>query len=469
VNIVSAVLESAGVVAVTTTGERMPRVTHPELSSVFRPELRQYQQDGVLWLCHQLAASGSAMLADEMGLGKTLQAITTADIAAPEGLKLVLAPAIAVPHWKKQIAMWAKIDPDLGPHEWQVMSYDTFRKRWEGLQAANVVILDECHYLANPRAKRAEAVVNYIDSCRTRPLVLQLTGTPIPARVRNLWQVLDIGWPGRFGSKWQFEKRYCDGHNEEIKAIGKSVWVAEGSSHAAELRTRLSSVMLRRLKADVAAELPTCSRVLLDVEPEKIKRGYATAAKRRLKGSNTAAADFSCLLGDAEASKITAAVELAQEAIASGKRPLLLTLRKESAERIANSLMCPVAHGDTPATERRDVLLAGGGAAVSTIYAVTTGIDLTEFDTLIFVGLDWVPATLLQAEARLHRIGALRPITIYYLVALGTVDEHVRERVLSRLDTFASIIQDDTSQLTAALRGGSDDELLAAMVAAVLA
>ena len=126
-----------------------------------------------------------------------------------------------------------------------------------------------------------------------------------------------------------------------------------------------------------------------------------------------------------------------------------------------------MATGDAPPAKRAELLTSGDGAAVATMYAVTTGIDLVEFDVVIFVGLDWLPSTLLQAEARLHRIGQRRPVTIYYLIGRGTLDEVVKERVIERLHNFVTLTgaSGDESQLAADLTDGDEDSLIAELVA----
>src|SRR6185369_11932334 len=134
------------------------------------------------------------------------------------------------------------------------------------------------------------------------------------------------------------------------------------------------------------------------------------------------------LLSDVEGYKVEAACELAQELISAGGAPLILTLRVSTAHEIADRLDAVCATGEIE-KEKRAAILQGATCGVSTIYAVTEGIPLTNFDCVIMCGLDWVPAKLLQAEARPHRIGQNRNVRVFYLIGKGTIDEIVRERV----------------------------------------
>jgi SNF2 family DNA or RNA helicase len=150
----------------------------------------------------------------------------------------------------------------------------------------------------------------------------------------------------------------------------------------------------------------------------------------------------------------------------SGSRPLILTTRKDTARKIATELGAALADGDTP-NQEREAILRDAPAGVSTVFAVTTGIDLVGYNVVIFVGLAWVPWILRQAEDRLHRIGQEREVTSYFLVGVGTLDEIVRERVIERLEVTSGLLGDgDESELASTL-GGTEEDLIAAIVAAV--
>lgn len=427
--------------------------------------LRYYQAEGAAWCATMLRATGGALLADEMGIGKTAQAITAARRVVPSGTVLVVCPAIVKPHWLKQIVKWAS--PGGDTLTWVVCSYEVFtRSHKKGqLPKADLVIFDEAHYLSNPTTKRSQAAAGY--RAAHAPMILLLSGTPMTTEPADLWHPLDLLHPGRWGSRFSFQKRYCGGHFEEIPGLDKAKWVAVGATHIDELAIRLRAVMLRRTKADVALELPARVRQVVEVElPPKAKKALK-AATLALDWAGAPKQGVGALLSQVEGYKVTAAIDLARECIAAGGRPLILTTRKATAEQIADELRCPCAHGDTPPSERRSVLLSGSGAACSTIYAVTTGIDLVEFDSIIFTGLDWVPSTLLQAEARIHRIGQLRGVTVYYLVGLGSIDEVVRERVIDRLGVIATLAGGDESMMATEL-GGNDEDILGDLVQQLL-
>ena len=495
VEIAAAVLESAGVAHVSRGSALAPAAALAPLA-LEAEGLREYQRDGATWILHMLRSHGAALLADEMGIGKSAQAIAAADVLG--GGVLVICPAVVVPHWEAQITRWALhfgITGDFGEapagtrrksvrldwaqqqKRWEVLSYEAAAKRLS-LGGVRAVVLDEIHYLKNARAKRTEAIRTLLDACPVRPFLIGLSGTPMTARPCDLWAVLDTLFPGRFGSFWQFSKRYCNGHYEPIPGTERSCWDSSGSSNEGELSARLAHYMLRRTKADVALELPPRQRVMLEVAmPNGAAKGLEAA--RIALASSRSTTSLQALLSASEDHKLDAAEALAREVLEAGGRPLLLTLRRSTATELGIRLCCPHVTGDTPVELRRALLLGleplGRGAptsslaaGVATLASVTTGIDLTEFDSVIFVGLDWVPSTLLQGEARIHRIGQRKSVTAYYLIGLGTADEVVRERVIDRLDTLATLLgADGSDSLGATLKGGDDDSLLASLIAGI--
>ncbi len=127
--------------------------------------------------------------------------------------------------------------------------------------------------------------------------------------------------------------------------------------------------------------------------------------------------------------------------------------------------------GELPAAQRQARLAdPQARAGVATMYSVEVGIDLVGYDVVIFAGLDWLPKTLLQAEARAHRIGQRRTVNVFFLVGLGTIDEVVRERVIDRLEAHETLTGNDAEGLLGTLAGAQDEEsLLDAIVAGLAA
>ncbi|PSN62298.1 hypothetical protein BS50DRAFT_578116 [Corynespora cassiicola Philippines] len=69
------------------------------------------------------------------------------------------------------------------------------------------------------------------------------------------------------------------------------------------------------------------------------------------------------------------------------------------------------------------------------------GINLTRAEDVIFLDEDWNPQVTIQAEARAHRIGQTKKVTIYKLCTQGTVEEQMMGRIRKKLYLSAKITE----------------------------
>ncbi len=224
--------------------------------------LRPYQHEGVRWL-HLLAGNGlGGILADEMGLGKTLQALSyLASAAAPsEKLpSLVVCPTSLVDNWRRESAKFTPalktlpIDgPDRAPlfarvsqSDLVITSYALLRRDLDKYRALRfgTVILDEAHHIKNPDSQVAQAACALRSEHR-----FVLTGTPMENSVRDLWSIMHFALPGYLGQRRDFRERY------ELPLSRPGDPAADAARE--RLTRRLRPVLLRRLKKDVAKDLP---------------------------------------------------------------------------------------------------------------------------------------------------------------------------------------------------------------------
>jgi len=154
-----------------------------------------------------LARHGRAILADDMGLGKTRQAIVALNEAAPSGAVLAICPASLELNWAREIQM---VDADAAVdvigvpgHQatsarWVVVNYDLLARHAERLRAIPWagVVTDEAHFIKNSSQRTSQVlkIIGVADSKREAPtgppLVFLLTGTPMPNRPRDLFNLL---------------------------------------------------------------------------------------------------------------------------------------------------------------------------------------------------------------------------------------------------------------------------------------
>ncbi|KAJ3312927.1 hypothetical protein HDV04_002584 [Boothiomyces sp. JEL0838] len=119
-------------------------------------------------------------------------------------------------------------------------------------------ILDEGHKIRNPDAK----VTLACKSLKT-PHRIILSGTPIQNNLTELWSLYDFVYPGRLGTLPVFQSEFAVPINIGGYANATNVQVQTAYKCACILRDFISPYMLRRMKVDVAQQLPKKSEQIL--------------------------------------------------------------------------------------------------------------------------------------------------------------------------------------------------------------
>src|ERR671915_1479213 len=185
-------------------------------------ELRPFQRAGVAYVL----GARRTFLADEQGLGKTVQALAALeeDGAFPA---VVVCPASLKLNWEREAQRWlphrsVAVVSGTGtvapPAELTIVNYDivhAHRVRL-ALRKPRALVLDESHYVKNPRAKRTQAVRRLAESMAPDALRLALTGTPVMNHAEELIAQLRIlGRLSEFGSGARFSRRFPGAGAEE--------------------------------------------------------------------------------------------------------------------------------------------------------------------------------------------------------------------------------------------------------------
>jgi hypothetical protein len=130
-----------------------------------------------------------------------------------------------------------------------------------------------------------------------------------------------------------------------------------------------------------------------------------------------------------------------------------------------------VVDGRTPPKERARIVSefqAGKlDVFIGGINAAGEAITLTRSNTVIFVELDWVPAALLQAEDRIHRVGQQCNCHILHLVARCggfNLDDELVSIVGAKLARIGAVLSEGTDNIVQA-EGTAKAEVLARMLA----
>jgi len=411
-----------------------------------RAELRPYQREGVLWLGRLRDLGLPALLADDMGLGKTLQAL-----CAVRGRTLVVAPTSVVPNWAAETERFRPdlrvcvyhgpgrtLDPDA---DLTITSYALLRLDSEALcgEAWESVVLDESQAIKNATSQVARAA--YALPGRFR---LALTGTPVENRLTELWSQFHFLSRGWLGDRRDFETRYA-------KPIAAGDAVA-----AARLRERVRPFVLRRLKREVAPELPPRTEQVLHVELSPAERTVYDAIRaatredvaRRFGGGGGAFQVLEALLrlrqaacsadlvpgaGEVASTKLAVLCENLEESVAEGHKALVFSQWTQLLDRVEPRLReagLDFARLDGSTRDRAGVVARfqdedGPPVLLVSLKAGGSGLNLTAADEVFILDPWWNPAVEDQAADRAHRIGQTRPVMIYRLVALDTVEERV--------------------------------------------
>lgn len=468
-------------------------------------EYLPYQKAGIAYALQRK----DTLVGDEAGLGKTIVSLGFINVTKPKTI-LVVAPATLAFNWKLEAEKWL-IEPytifvprsgsDVVPNAEKLLVITNYEKLvtrtkhsreeehdsnlCESLKRVwDLAIFDEAHALKNPDSKRSKAVLGEFGLMRRTHRTLFLTGTPIENYPKEIWPVAAAICPAKFGHWWVFAARYCGLHREMHN--GRSTWVATGSSHLSELQQRLrATFMVRRLKHDVLKELPPKRRqlvVLGDKEidwsqhPEfrKWKEIYEKqyeAALARLEAAKTNA-EYKAAVKALDAFVGIAFQEMSEfrHRTALVKLPMCLSYIDELLSANNDSLVIFAHHqdilkqitehygdnavtlyGDTPMQDRGEIVRVFQAGEkrifIGGLKAAGAGITLTKASTVVFIEIDWNPATLSQAEDRLCRIGQKKMVHVLHLVLNNTLDVNMSQRVIAKQATIDKALDHLPEQL----------------------
>lgn len=423
-----------------------------------------------------------------MGLGKTLQAIEMLLRRGADGPALVIAPMSVCFNWEAELHKFAPtLTPRLfgagdrdaffaefGPRDVVITSYGLLHTEAERLQAVHwhTVILDEAQAIKNTLTKRSQAAMSLTADFR-----LILTGTPIENHLGELWNLFQFINPGLLGSIEHFHERFAlpieRDHNRDVRQ---------------QLKRLVQPFLLRRTKTQVPSELPPRIEVTVPVtltEDEALL--YETARQRAVKALSEdtdakgrhvkilaeimrlrrACCHPSLLLPDCglTGAKLAAFSETIDELIENKHKSLVFSqfvdhLSILRAELDRKKIVYQYLDGSTPMKERKRSVEAfqngEGDVFLISLKAGGTGLNLTAADYVLHMDPWWNPAVEDQAAEdqaadRAHRMGQLRPVTIYRFITRGTIEEKILDLHATKRDLADSLLEgtDTTGRLSA--------------------
>ncbi|KAM3875781.1 LOW QUALITY PROTEIN: chromodomain-helicase-DNA-binding protein 1-like [Diretmus argenteus] len=451
-------------------------------------QLRPYQLDGVQWLTQCLKNQEGCILGDEMGLGKTCQTISLlvymTGALGEKGPFLVLSPLSVLENWRREMDCFApsltvlcykgdkdrraEIQRDTDKMNFDVLltTYElclkdaAFLRRWKW----KVLVVDEAHRLKNQNSLLHKTLTEFSAGFR-----VLLTGTPIQNNLQEVYSLLNFIQPSLFPE------------DETDHFVESYSHIQNQPALAAELQSVLEPFLLRRVKSEVAADLPKKTELVMYHGISALQKKYYKAiltkdleAFGNEQGNKTRllnilmqlrkCVDHPYLFDGVEPEPFEMGEHLVE---ASGKLCLLdsmlaylhkgghrillfsqmtrmldilqdyMEYRGYSYERLDGSVRGEERNLAIKNFSSKDIF-----AFLLSTKAGGVGMNLTAADTVIFMDSDFNPQNDLQAAARCHRIGQNRPVKVIRLLGRDTVEEIVYSRAVSKLHLTNTVIEE---------------------------
>jgi hypothetical protein len=295
------------------------------------------------------------------------------------------------------------------------------------------------------------------------------SATPIKNRTKDLWSQLDLVEPNAWGNATTWQNQYAARRPGTYGGFDSS-----GSSNLDELKTRLKSLAFILPYAETHRQLPAKRRQAIYVAPEEQCResaGFSKELKEATSRGPSATAEVK--LAQAASKKRKAVLGMLEEAIGSGHKVVVFTGRKRDCDilgaevqklmsRFGLSNRVWTGHGDHSTDARQKMVDAymeseGPAVLVGTGHSFGESLNLQDSDALFLVMLPLTPGQLRQWEGRVARLGQKRPVTIYYVIAEGTIDEHYASILIGKLPAVEKVVEDVELAAAGPILAGFDE------------
>lgn len=337
------------------------------------------------------------------------------------------------------------------------------------------VVLDEGHTIKNHNSKQSISCRRICINPKTHRLML--SGTPIMNNLKELWSVFDWATSGKvLGTV----KNYNEYFGKTIEAArnknASPLLIREGDRANKELQNLLKPYFLQRMKAEYLKDkLSTKTEIVLWTHLSSQQRSMYlnfvnsgdSIVKMILRGEKTSPLEAITWLkklcghpliaekqedGErpekvqdavsmlAASAKLQILVSLMGKLIRDGHKTLIFSQSTRMLDIIQKVLKasCQINLGRIDGTTKerdRQMLVDSFNNEKSTIHAMLLstkaagiGLTLTGADRVVVYDPSWTPAEDSQAVDRCFRIGQMKPVVVFRMIAAGTVEEKMYER-----------------------------------------
>jgi SNF2 family DNA or RNA helicase len=318
----------------------------------------------------------------------------------------------------------------------------------------DTIVLDEAQTIKNPESQVARAAHTLQGKFR-----VTLSGTPVENRLDDLWSQFHFINPGLLGRREEFLEKFA-------RPIGGGDLEA-----ASRLKARIKPFILRRLKREVAPELPARTETVLHCELSPEERSVyemilASTRKEVLAtleegGSILKALEVILRLRQAcchrglipgeeasESSKTTLLMETLEESLSEGHKSLVFSQWTSYLDKIGDELGVRgirYSRIDGSTRDRQGLVNEfqtpnGPPIMLISLKAGGVGLTLTAADHVFIMDPWWNPAVEDQAADRAHRIGQQNPVMIHRLVARESIEEKILVLQESKKDLARAVL-----------------------------
>ena len=392
--------------------------------------LRNYQTFGVKYIIHQK----KTLLGDDMGLGKTIQAIAamSAMKAAGKTHFMVVCPASVLINWCREIPKHSTLevtkvhgnDEEALLH-WRengdvcVTTYESIsRFKLPDRFPISMIVTDEAHYVKNPDTLRTKALLKLL---KRTDYTLFMSGTPLENRVEEMCFLVKCLQP------------------DTAKNLQKVMYL----STAEQFRQQLSPVYLRRTRDDVLQELPD----LIEKEqwcaltPQEQTAYYDATMSENFMSMRQVSWNLPDMKYSSKAARL---VELCDQAKEQNRKVIVFSFFRNTLRQVSQLLgdrcMEPITGSVSP--QRRQEIIDefskadSGAVLISQVQAGGTGLNIQSASVIIFCEPQIKPSIENQAIARAYRMGQVRDVLVYRLLADDTIDEQIMEILRTKQELF---------------------------------
>lgn len=405
-------------------------------TSLISATLRKYQIFGSKFAL----AQNRVILGDEMGLGKTMQALGVLSQRAADGATkfLIVCPASVLVNWQREIETRSNLtfvkvhgeDQRISLMKWiqrggiALTTFDTLKAfdltdEEIELLGVDTIVVDEAHYVKNLETGRTKTIARWLSRA---PRALFMTGTPLENRVGefvNLASLLDEDFAGRL--------------NHAAMAAGVDAF-----------RKHVAPMYLRRNSSEVLKELPE----LTEVSEYCTWNGadYEAYLKSVAAGNfmGMRKAGMKPIRDGVMPNKLERLLELTEEAFANGQKVIIFSYFRDVMNMVeaalGNQAIGPI-NGSVSPKRRQELvdqftLSAEPKALIGQIQAAGTGLNIQAASVIILCEPQIKPSLEVQAIARAHRMGQVRPVQVHRLLIPEGIDELMMKMLARKQHEF---------------------------------